>query len=98
MVLDAATLAHNIKLDMIRNGKEAGEREDRPWLEKQGEEGEAIKKEFMDCLKLLEGELGYKPYFGGETLGSWTSHSSRFIAGFTPVRHSATSVWPNAPS
>ncbi|KAI3516069.1 hypothetical protein L1887_14978 [Cichorium endivia] len=34
-----------------------------------GEEHEAAKKEFMDCLKLLEGELGDKPYFGGEDLG-----------------------------
>ncbi|KAK2968718.1 hypothetical protein RJ640_005905, partial [Escallonia rubra] len=37
--------------------------------EKQGEEGEAAKKEFIDCLKLLEGELGNKPYFGGEIFG-----------------------------
>lgn len=34
-----------------------------------GEEQEASKKEFLDCLKLLEGELGDKPYFGGETFG-----------------------------
>ncbi|KAK8676984.1 hypothetical protein V6N13_142541 [Hibiscus sabdariffa] len=34
-----------------------------------GEEKEAAKKEFMDSLKLLEGELGDKPYFGGENLG-----------------------------
>ncbi|OWM68747.1 hypothetical protein CDL15_Pgr007068 [Punica granatum] len=27
------------------------------------------KEEFMDCLKLLKGELGDKPYFGGEALG-----------------------------
>jgi len=31
--------------------------------------GEAAKKELLDCFKLLEGELGQKPYFGGETLG-----------------------------
>ncbi|KAK3000637.1 hypothetical protein RJ639_020764 [Escallonia herrerae] len=37
--------------------------------EKQGEEAEAAKKEFIDCLKLLEGELGNKPYFGGEIFG-----------------------------
>nr|ADB11381.1 tau class glutathione transferase GSTU58 [Populus trichocarpa] len=37
----------------------------------EGEEQEAAKKDFIDCLKLLEGELGAnsKPYFGGETLG-----------------------------
>ncbi|KAK2968710.1 hypothetical protein RJ640_005897 [Escallonia rubra] len=37
--------------------------------EKQGEGAEAAKKEFIHCLKLLEGELGDKPYFGGETFG-----------------------------
>nr|XP_043624470.1 probable glutathione S-transferase isoform X2 [Erigeron canadensis] len=31
-----------------------------------GEEHEASKNEFIDCLKLLEGELGDKPYFGGD--------------------------------
>lgn len=34
-----------------------------------GEKQEPAVKEFIDCLKLLEGELGDKPYFGGETLG-----------------------------
>ncbi|KAB5521751.1 hypothetical protein DKX38_026070 [Salix brachista] len=29
----------------------------------------AAKKDFIDTLKLMEGELGDKPYFGGETLG-----------------------------
>ncbi|CAK7324745.1 unnamed protein product [Dovyalis caffra] len=36
---------------------------------KKGEDLEAAKKDFIDCLKLLEGELGDKPYFGGETIG-----------------------------
>ncbi|KAI3762375.1 hypothetical protein L1987_52804 [Smallanthus sonchifolius] len=34
-----------------------------------GEEHEAARIEFMDCLKLLEGELGDKPYFAGESFG-----------------------------
>ncbi|XVE52910.1 hypothetical protein DITRI_Ditri02bG0162200 [Diplodiscus trichospermus] len=34
-----------------------------------GEEQETAKKEFIESLKLLEGELGDKPYFGGENLG-----------------------------
>ncbi|KAF8391052.1 hypothetical protein HHK36_023352 [Tetracentron sinense] len=34
-----------------------------------GEEQETAKKEFIECLKLMEGELGDKPYFGGENLG-----------------------------
>ncbi|XP_076931281.1 putative glutathione S-transferase [Bidens hawaiensis] len=34
-----------------------------------GEEHEAARSEFIECLKLLEGELGDKPYFGGESLG-----------------------------
>nr|TKR90693.1 hypothetical protein D5086_0000230980 [Populus alba] len=38
------------------------------WTTK-GEDQEAAKKDFIDSLKLLEGELGDKPYFGGETLG-----------------------------
>jgi len=38
------------------------------WTTK-GEDQEAAKKDFIDSLKLLEGELGDKPYFGGDTLG-----------------------------
>jgi len=37
------------------------------WTRK-GEEQEAAKKEFIECLKLLEQELGDKPYFGGDTI------------------------------
>ncbi|KAJ9183081.1 hypothetical protein P3X46_006992 [Hevea brasiliensis] len=38
------------------------------WTTK-GDEQEAAKKEFIEALKLLEGELGNKPYFGGESMG-----------------------------
>ncbi|KAF8413557.1 hypothetical protein HHK36_001548 [Tetracentron sinense] len=38
------------------------------WTTK-GEEQAAAKEEFIGCLKLLEGELGDKPYFGGEKMG-----------------------------
>ena len=34
-----------------------------------GHEQEAIKKEYLECLKVLEGELGDKSYFGGEIFG-----------------------------
>ncbi|KAK3426862.1 hypothetical protein EUGRSUZ_F03196 [Eucalyptus grandis] len=34
-----------------------------------GEEQEAAKKEFVESLKLLEGELGDKPFFGGQAFG-----------------------------
>ncbi|XAR58831.1 Glutathione transferase [Bertholletia excelsa] len=34
-----------------------------------GEEQEKLKEEFIECLKTLEGELGEKPYFGGESMG-----------------------------
>ena len=34
-----------------------------------GEEKEAAKKDFIDILKVLEGELGDKQYFGGDTFG-----------------------------
>ncbi|MCD7448991.1 Glutathione S-transferase 5 [Datura stramonium] len=38
------------------------------WSSK-AEDQEAANKEFIDCLKLLEGELGDKPYFEGENFG-----------------------------
>ncbi|XWS27471.1 hypothetical protein CRYUN_Cryun26dG0117900 [Craigia yunnanensis] len=38
------------------------------WTPK-GEEQATTKKEFIESLKLLEGKLGDKPYFGGENLG-----------------------------
>ncbi|KAK1433971.1 hypothetical protein QVD17_10889 [Tagetes erecta] len=34
-----------------------------------GEEHEASRNEFIECLTLLQGELGDKPYFGGENFG-----------------------------
>ncbi|KAI9086944.1 hypothetical protein K1719_031105 [Acacia pycnantha] len=40
----------------------------RIWTTK-GEEREGGKKEFIECMKLLEQQLGEKPYFGGDNLG-----------------------------
>uniref|UniRef100_M1B669 Glutathione S-transferase n=1 Tax=Solanum tuberosum TaxID=4113 RepID=M1B669_SOLTU len=34
-----------------------------------GEEQEAAKNDFIECLKILEGALGEKPYFGGDNFG-----------------------------
>lgn len=34
-----------------------------------GEEKESGKKELIECLEVLEEELGNKPYFGGEIFG-----------------------------
>lgn len=34
-----------------------------------GEEQDALKKEFIESLKIIEGELGDKLYFGGERIG-----------------------------
>jgi len=34
-----------------------------------GEAQAAVKKEFIDCLKLLEDELADQPYFGGDSFG-----------------------------
>jgi glutathione S-transferase len=34
-----------------------------------GEEQEAAKEEFFETFKILEGELGDKPYFGGGSFG-----------------------------
>lgn len=36
---------------------------------KKGEEQEAGKKEFIEAMKILETELGDKPYFGGDSFG-----------------------------
>ncbi|CAN4104375.1 unnamed protein product [Withania somnifera] len=38
------------------------------WTTK-GEELEAAKKDFIETLKVLEGALGDKPYFGGDSFG-----------------------------
>ncbi|XP_058071514.1 glutathione S-transferase 3-like [Magnolia sinica] len=38
-------------------------------LKNKGEAKEAAKKEFIACLKLLEGELKEKPFFGGDCFG-----------------------------
>ncbi|XP_015888468.2 probable glutathione S-transferase [Ziziphus jujuba] len=38
------------------------------WCTK-GEEREAYKKEFIQIFKVLEGEIGEKQYFGGDTFG-----------------------------
>lgn len=40
----------------------------RVWTGK-GKEQEEFKKQFIQCLKTLEYELGDKPYFGGEDFG-----------------------------
>lgn len=34
-----------------------------------GEDQEASKKDFMEALKTLQGQMGDKPYFGGQELG-----------------------------
>ncbi|KAL9383109.1 hypothetical protein Peur_023432 [Populus x canadensis] len=52
------------------------------WTTK-GEEMEAAKKGFFECLELLEGELGEKPYFGGETLGYVDIAFLPFCCGFS---------------
>ncbi|OVA12034.1 Glutathione S-transferase [Macleaya cordata] len=38
------------------------------WMTK-GEEHEKAKNDFIECLKVLEGELGEKPYLGGAKMG-----------------------------
>lgn len=39
------------------------------WLSKGGEELEVAKKEFIEILKVLEGALSNKDYFGGDSFG-----------------------------
>ncbi|GAV90184.1 GST_C domain-containing protein/GST_N domain-containing protein [Cephalotus follicularis] len=48
--------------------KKVGDVGRKVWTTK-GEEMEAGKKEFIEVHKVLEDELGDKPYFGGETFG-----------------------------
>ncbi|KAM0951698.1 putative glutathione transferase [Dioscorea sansibarensis] len=47
-----------------------------------GEEQEAAKKEFIEIFKLLEGELGDKEFFGGETFGFLDLALVPFVAWF----------------
>lgn len=47
-----------------------------------GEAQEEAKKEFIEILKLLEGELGDKEYFGGETFGLVDVALVPFVAWF----------------
>ncbi|EYU26251.1 hypothetical protein ABFS82_08G197800 [Erythranthe guttata] len=55
----------------------------RLWTTK-GDELETAKKDFIEALKLLEAELGKKPYFGGENFGfvdvALVTYSSWFYA------------------
>lgn len=41
----------------------------RVWMGTKGEDQEVAKKELIECLKTLEGELGDKLYFGGDKFG-----------------------------
>ncbi|WKA13123.1 hypothetical protein VitviT2T_030455 [Vitis vinifera] len=61
------------------------------WATK-GAEQEVAKKEYIQDLKLLEGVLGDKPYFGGETLGFLDIALVTFSAGFLCTRLLATSA------
>ena len=53
----------------------------------EGEEQDAAKKEFLDCLGVLEGDLGGKPFSGGGGGGggpsdSWTWRLFHSTVGF----------------
>ena len=61
------------------------------WTTK-GEELEESKKEFIETIKILEGELGDKPYFGVKHLGLWTFLFSPSTAGSLPMRSLAIST------
>ncbi|XP_058211270.1 probable glutathione S-transferase [Rhododendron vialii] len=49
--------------------------------------GEAAKKELLESFKLLEGELGQKPFFGGETLGFVDVALIPFYSWFSAFEH-----------
>lgn len=69
----------------------------RIWKTK-GEEQEAAKKDLIDVFKVLEGELGEKPYFGGENFGfvdvSLVTFSSWF---YTYEKHGNFSIEEHCP-
>ncbi|XP_057465469.1 probable glutathione S-transferase parA [Actinidia eriantha] len=48
---------------------------------------EGAKKELIECFKLLEGELGDKPYFGGESLGFVDVALVPFLTWFSVLEH-----------
>uniref|UniRef100_A0A2P2IY99 Glutathione S-transferase n=1 Tax=Rhizophora mucronata TaxID=61149 RepID=A0A2P2IY99_RHIMU len=48
-----------------------------------GETRDAARKEFLECLRLLEAQLGDEPYFGGETFGFLDVAFIPFHAWFT---------------
>ncbi|KAF8024446.1 hypothetical protein BT93_F1581 [Corymbia citriodora subsp. variegata] len=60
-----------------------------------GKEQEAAKRELSDCLKVWEPELGDRPFFGGETLGTLGlvgSLSSPSIVGSMAMSSAAVSA------
>ncbi|PSR84623.1 Glutathione S-transferase [Actinidia chinensis var. chinensis] len=48
---------------------------------------EGAEKELIECFKLLEGELGDKPYFGGESLGFVDVALVPFLTWFSILEH-----------
>ncbi|KAI8574035.1 hypothetical protein RHMOL_Rhmol01G0323000 [Rhododendron molle] len=56
------------------------------WLST-GEAQEAAKKELLEFFKLMEGELGQKSYFGGETLGFVDVALIPFYTWFSALEH-----------
>ncbi|XP_043700388.1 probable glutathione S-transferase parC [Telopea speciosissima] len=63
-----------------------------------GEEQEKTQKEFIEELKVMEGELGDKPYFGGDNFGfldlSFMPFYIRFNAIETLVNLSVEAEYP----
>ncbi|XP_048131290.1 glutathione S-transferase U19-like isoform X2 [Rhodamnia argentea] len=58
------------------------------WLST-GEAQEAAKEEYIECLKVLEGELGDKAYFGGERFGYVDVSLIPFYSWFYSLEESA---------
>ncbi|KAK6132432.1 hypothetical protein DH2020_033809 [Rehmannia glutinosa] len=78
--------SNNNALEIIKCGKCCGKG---IWSTK-GEEQETTKKEMIDALKLFEGELGDKRYFGGDDFGFVDVALIPFYIGFMSMRLLAT--------
>lgn len=77
------------------------EPKEKVWAAK--EEVHEAAKEFFDCIEVLEGELGEKAFFGGETLGfvdvalipfySWLSVFEKYGNCSVEARHPKFTAW-----
>ncbi|CAF2065556.1 unnamed protein product [Brassica napus] len=73
---------------LIHNGKPVYEPADKIWSTT-GEVQETAKKDFIEALKILEAELGDKPYFGGDNFGFVDIAMTGYYSWFEPFEKCA---------